>query len=349
MSSKANRRPQKRQRERAEAIAPTETKALVVVVGLPPALVVQVTPWISNAFGKPVRVIPIPASPDDNDPYRNAQIPMILGNVAGFAKRKQQAEQQPAPSSILLLYVPSHRQEPILAAFDFFVFPIMLATLADFENGKQLRNDPAEVRAAIEAALSPDSPTRLAFEATQQRVGAVRHAEPLQLPPINFHVDKRQPLAAIFRAMRRGERAWSDPVEELVEQEFGHARIPRIPDGVIRRAYQDARGLVFFRADLLAHHGANRQILDEQDEDEEAREETQMESDKRFLRGAFRFGYPLSAGFHHDVQLEDNRLLSQIWFDCDQKGEANTTKARYANIYPNDRVRAKQLKARRKN
>ncbi len=334
MTDRRDRRRQRRKAVRA-AIEPVATKALAIVVGLPPALVGQVDAWVTDAIAKPVRVIPIAASPDDNRPYRTTQVNQILANVIEYAQRKRKAQQQPAPSSILLLYVPGPRQEPLLTAFDFFVFPVPLTALSAFRQGRQLRHDPTEVRRAIEAVVVPDSATMRVFEAVQQRVRAVRDTEALQLPPMNFHIGRERPIAQVFAALRRGDLAWDAEIDELEPEEFDHKRVPHLHKGANRRAYQDIRGLVFLRAHLLAHHGANREVLEEDDLEEDARQ---------LLRGAFRFGCPLDAGFHHDVQLEEDRTLDAIMFTCAQKGTIRS-KATYVNIYPNDIVRGRKLVA----
>jgi hypothetical protein len=334
MSARRQRRPQPRKGPRA-AIAPTVTKALVIVVGVPPALVGQVEGWVETALAKPVRVIPIAASPNDNRPYRTTQIDQILSNVVAYAQRKRRAEQQPAPASILLLYVPGLDQEPLLTAFDFFVFPVPLATLSAFHEGRQLRHDPEEVCRAIDSVLTPGSAVMQTFDAVQQRVTALVDSEALQLPPINFHVARDRPIAEVFRAIRRGDQAWDAAVEGLEVQEFGNARIPHLHKGANRRAFQDGRGLVFLAAHPLARHGSDREAPDDEDLAETASD---------LLRGAFRFGCPLGKGFHHDVQLEGDRRLDAIVFQCARKGPRRS-KHTYVNIYPNDVVRGKKLAA----
>ncbi len=316
-------------------IGSVATKALAIVVGLPPALVGQVDAWVTQSIAKPVRVIPIAASPDDNRPYRTAQVNQILGNVVKYAQKKRKAEQQPAPSSILLLYVPGVTQEPLLTAFDFFVFPLPLTALSEFREGRQLRHDPDEVCRAIAAVLAPGGEAMRVFEAVRQRVQAVRDAEALQLPPENFHIDRDLPVAQVFAAFRRGDLAWDAEIDGLETREFNHEQIPHLRKGVIRRAYQDTRGLVFLRTDLLAQHGANREMFEGNDVEEGV---------GQLLRGAFRFGCSLDGGFHHDVQLENDRSLDALVFACTQRGPTRS-RATYINVYANDVIRGKKLTA----
>lgn len=338
---RGQRRPQVR---KIRAALPTAvTRALVVVVGLPPAVVGEVTGWVEAALDKPVRVIPIAASPDDNRPYRRNQIEQVLANVVGYADRKRRAEQQPAPSSILLLYVPGGTDEHVLSSFDFFVFPAPLTPLAQFHEGQQLRHNREEVRRALQAVLVPTGGTMRQFEAVQARVRAVRDAEALQMPPMNFHLGRETPIRELFVRLRRGEVAWDLPIEGLEVQGFDRERLPRLRGGVTKRAYQDARGLVFLRADLLAHHGPNREIeMEEADGAEE--DEAGADSAIQHLRGAFRFGAPLGSGFHHDVQLEGGRSLEAINLECARRGPRRS-RAAYVNIYPNDILRGKKLAA----
>ena len=341
------RRPQKR-KEPLPVLPPVPTKALAIVVGLPQAVQGQVEAWVAGALGKPVRVIPIAASGDDNKPYTQTQIEQVLGNVILYAQKKRAAQQQPAPSSILLLYVPGASQEPLLTAFDFFVFPIALTALSQFHEGRQLRHDPDAVRAALQAALAEDGEPMQTFEAVQARVKAVRDAEVLQMPPLNFHLGRDRRMAEHFLAVRRGDVAWDAPIAGLQEQAFDKRRLPRLRGGVTKRAYQDARDLVFLRADLLAHHGPGRQV-EEDEADQDAAggangDDAVQDAATLHLRGAFRFGAPLDSGFHHDVQLEGGRTLETIVFECARKGPRRS-KHTYVNIYPNDVLRGRKLAA----
>lgn len=308
-------------------------KALVIVLGIPAAVVGEVETWVEAAFVQPVRVLAVPATDDDNRPYNRAQVAQAFQSAIAFADRKRRAEQQPAPASILLLYVPGRTDEPAIAPFDFFVFPVPIPALSVFENGRQLRHNRSHVQQAIEDVLASGSDTMQRFEAVQDRVGAVRDAEALQLPPRNFLVDDEADLTGIFRALRRGERPWDDAIDELVVREFGKEQLPPLRKYERRRACQDARGLVFLRADLHEHHGANRELLDDDEIEEDA---------ASLLRGAFRFGCPLLPGFHHDVQLEHKWLLSQLKFACSQRGAVGCGND-YINIYPNDVVRGRKL------
>jgi hypothetical protein len=69
-----------------------------------------------------------------------------------------------------------------------------------------------------------------------------------------------------------------------------------------------------------------------------------MAGSEQLLRGAFRFGCPLDAGFHHDVQFEGARGLDAVVLSCTQRGSVRS-KSDYVNIYPNDIIRGKKLVA----
>ncbi len=327
------RRPRQRQRKRTVAVVPTPPKALVVLVGLPPATVDAAAHRIESGFGRAVRVISIAASPDDNNPYRNAQVATILHNVVDFARRKARAEQQPAPSNIFLVYVPSRTQEPMLAAFDFFVFPLALPALGTFANGKQLRHDPEEVKRAIDDALTATAPAMTLFQAVEEKVAAVRHAEALQLPPIDFHIGADQPIATLFRALRRGEHPWTSANDNLVAEDYDTARIPHLRRASASVPFVTSAASFFLRADLLALHGPPRELPADDEVD-----------DALLLRGSYRFGCPLLAGFHHDVQFENDRALDGVVLWCARKGRIGSSDV-YVNIYPNDVVRGRKLTA----
>lgn len=337
MKAGRERRPQ-RPKQAPTALAKTlpegPAKALVIVMGMPPALVGQVEAWITIALGRPVNVIPVAAGLDDNNPYRDAQVSTALDNVTEYARRKLRSECQPAPASILLLYVPGATHEPLLRAFDFFVFPIALVGLSAFDNGRQLRHRADEVERAVTNALDPASEMMATFSAVQQRIGALTHAEALQLPPSNFHLTDGERLAARFRRMRDGRQPWQAANDDLEPEVYDKARIPHLRPDVRRRAFRDARGLIFLRADLLALHGSNRELPGEGDE------ATALD----LIRGSFRFGCPLLPGFHHDIQLEQDRSLKRLEFDCARRG-CVVVGDTYVNIYPNDVVRGKNMTA----
>ena len=326
------RRRQQPTAKKAVAVATTETKALVALVGLPPAVVNAAEDWARDAFVQQVRVVSQPASRDDGKPYTTRQITTVVETIADFAHRKQRAERQPAPAAILLLYVPGPTADVMLAAFDFFAFPVPLTELSEFVDGRQLRHDPKAVKNAIETRLAPSSAVRVAQAAVADRIAALNDTEPLQLPPRNYLAPDGEPIADIFRTLRSGTRPWTYADFGLIVGEYDKKKIPHLRPEVRRRAFEDNRGLIFLRADANAFHGANREI------DEEEEEVVLL----RLLRGAYRFGSPLPSGFHHDVQLLHDKSLKNLRFQCDRKSRIYTKKG-YVNIYPNDVVRGKKM------
>ena len=328
------RRPQRPKRaEQQPVLAPAEESLLIVLLGLPGAVMGDVRGWIKEIAQRPVRVMPLAASPDDNRPYSQQQVEQHLTTVAEFARRKQRAEQQPAPSGILLLYVPGKNADRMLASFSFFSFPIALTALAHFEEGRQQRHDRNAVRAAIAAALSPGSAPVEQFARVKARIESPSDNEPLLLPPANFHVAADQPLAAHFRLLAANQADFDRTWLELDLGEYDKRRLPHLRPGVTRRAYRDARHLVFLCADGLALDGRNRT----------AAMDAEVDALAHVLRGAYRFGAALPRGFHHDTQLEEDKNLGGITFACAERGPVHVGDT-YANIYPNDRVRGKNIR-----
>jgi hypothetical protein len=328
------RRPRSRQKKREEVIALPEPAVLVVLLGITGALVGEAETQIEAVFNGPVRVQSVPSLKRDDSPYRSDQIDLVLKTMATFVRRKVKAEQQPAPGGIILVYVPSTVDPQLLAAFSFYAYPIPLSRLAEFHLGRQLRHNRQEVLESIAAALAPEAEARQVFDNLHRRVVALDDAEPLQLPPTNFHVEKDRSISEAYEALMCGRRDWNGQWPELDRASFGREELPKLRKEERRKAFRDARGLIFLRAHMLAHDGRTWTVGDD----------APLSAAIRQVRGAYRFGAPLAPGFHHDVQLEDDRSIKNIVFDCSERGAVQVDDV-YVNIYPNDVVRGKNKAA----
>ena len=268
----------------------------------------------------------------DGPLYRQATIDTLLRGATQFATRrfKNRSDDQPArPRRIVLLYVPADDDQQLLAAFDFFVFPVPMRDLAVFDSaGHQKRHQADACERAIEAAFAVY--TRQLLGIVQRRIESRQSSEPLLLPPINFHLPGGR-LQQTFCELTRGTRTWENAVPEGVSVEvFDRERLPEFLGYQERQAiYRDARKIIFPCARPNEMHGqrieigATATVLSMQD----------------FLRSVYRFGAPLPEGFHHDAQLEDGRQFKEMDFICSRNGPILVS-ASHANIYPNDYVRA---------
>ena len=127
---------------------------------------------------------------------------------------------------------------------------------------------------------------------------------------------------------------WNDRLPKLGPTDLSHEEVPkRIAFQQIRRPFVDARGMAFFIAHPKAYDGEAREVDDP----------TDIGETLQVLRSLYRFGGSLARGLHHDAQRSDGSALGGADFVCSKKGRVSST-SDYANIYPNDRVRAADLK-----
>jgi hypothetical protein len=319
---------------RGQSVPPTLPVDLFLLAGLPYPLhfrAVQLLEQIGAPYAKVIAVGS--ANRDGVSLFGEKIIDVLLRGTAQFAIRrlKNRAESQPPrPRRIALFYVPSGDYEHLLAAFDFFVFPVPLRELAEFdENGHQKRHQLSACERALRAAFAVYSRDLLGN--VQYRVESRRASEGLLLPPINFHARTGR-LQTEFCEFTRGIRSWESAVPEGIAAEtFGKEALPDFikRDDERLLIYRDARDVVFPSARSSELHGRFPEL-------ESAAEVAAL---KDLLQSAYRFGTPLPEGFHHDAQFEGGRHFDKTEFVCSRNGTILVS-ASHANIYPNDYVRA---------
>lgn len=299
---------------------------LVLLAGLPNPLAAAMRNRIEEELSPAPHVIAVSSGGDNRELYKPQTVAALLKGTSEYAIRQQKA-QTPAlvPAQILLAYVPADDQERLLTEFDFFVFPVALARLAEYnDHGRQHRHDLKEVQAYIPESL------RIAlnsFATVKRRLSSPSARESLLLPPRNFHVSSTQKLAEIFLDLRRNSRPWSSPIEEVRVQKVTHEQLRKhVRRGEHKEVLIDYRNLLFPQ-DFSAH-GHVRELAGDCTDQER----------KEFMRSAFRFGVPLPGGYHHDAQYSERDLGGTI-FECCRAGRLQLHCA-YANVYPNDFVRA---------
>lgn len=230
---------------------------------------------------------------------------------------------EPAPSEIFLLYVPSRDMEKLLCLFDFFAFPVPLGEdLAD----NSWRHDPELTEHYADEALTAISSGKIAdLSLVRERVPSA-HYSALKLPPVNFHFKYYgDTIGDLFRLLRSGLKSYAIPDESTPRRKLRAAGRRKH-----RKLFYDTRER-FYPPDL-GHHGLLRT------DDDSGLASLSASELQQLMNGLYRFGHPLTAGFHFDVQRDGEDLNSEE-FRCSNKGII-TVSGSHANVYPNDYVRA---------
>ncbi len=304
---------------------------LLLLAGLPHPLHSRIEEFLKGLAGVYSKVIAVSSASHDGPLYRKHPVESLLRAAADFSIRrlKNRSENQPPrPRRIVLFYVPADDDQQLLSAFDFFVFPVPLRDLADFdEAGHQNRHNRVVCEQAIQKAFEVYS--RELIGSLQQRIESRRSSEPLLLPPLNFHLPQRK-LHQTFCELTRRTRTWKDCMPDgVVPEMFEREQLPGFLDYQERQLiFRDARDVIFPCARANELHwrlpdvppGSDLRVLQD------------------FLRSVYRFGTPLPDGFHHDAQLEWGHNFHNMNFDCSRNGPIPVTGS-HVNVYPNDYVR----------
>jgi hypothetical protein len=316
----------------SKSLPSTSPVELFLLAGLPHPEHSRAEKSLKRIAGPYAKIVAVPSSSWDGNGrlFPPKTIDALLRGAVEFATRRlknRSDDQVSQPRHIVLFYVPADDDQDLLAAFDFFVFPVPLRELASFdETGQQRRHQPTVCDRSIETAFGVCS--RDLFGIVKRRIDSRRSSEPLLLPPINFHLPGAR-LQKTFFELTRGARAWEHPLPEIAAETFDRKRLPNFLGHQEHQViYRDARKVVFPCARASELHGRLPDV-------ESAATVPEMQD---LLRSAYRFGAPLPEGFHHDAQLEDGRNFHQMEFNCSRKGSI-LINASHANIYPNDYVR----------
>lgn len=321
-------------RDRRNHVKAKTSSHMYIVAGLPRAVHQRALDEVEKkGSGLILKGAP---SPDDGALYSSALVEQLIRASGEFAiKRRQASKDAPTPASITLLYVPSPDQEQLLSVFDFAVMAVPLPRLSAWgADGRQLRHRLDVVIEEMAAAIRPSGQARTNLAAVQQRLDRQSDDEALLLPPRNF-LTQDGDLTLVMRDYRSSMRLWDDRLPDLGPTALSHEDVPlRIDSQQTRRPFVDARGMAFFIAHPKAYDGEAREVVDSKD----------VAGTLQVLRSLYRFGGSLARGLHHDAQRSDGSALGGAEFTCSEKGRVSSTSA-YANVYPNDRVRAAELKA----
>ena len=307
-----------RQDSRQAAQAP-----LVVLAGLPNPISAAVASAIE--IRSRTRVINQSSGNDGRHLYTEKTIRALINAVSGFAVRHLRSQTvPPTPKHILLAYVPADDQERLLAEFEFFVFPVRLSLLANYdENGRQHRHN---LKLAEEYVVSSLETAHREFMEIKRRLSNISDTEPLLLPPKNFRISDTERMADAFRAMVRQSTSWNNPVNSIKRVTVTSDDLwKHVRSGVQKTVLSDTRGLLFPHDP--SEHGRESELPSDCSEDDR----------KQLMTSSFRFGVPLRDGFHHDVQFAGRDLNGQR-FDCARQGLLELS-CSHANVYPNDYVR----------
>lgn len=305
---------------------------LLLLAGLPNPLHSRIEEFLRERAGLHSKVIAVPSASYDGRLYRKSAVESLLRAAAQFSIRRLKTRgenQPPRPRRIALFYVPSPDDQQLLNAFDFFVFPVPLRSLADFDKaGCQKRHTRASCEQAIQHAFEVYDQELI--RSLQPRIESRKSYEPLLLPPLNFHLPQRR-LQQAFCELSRRSRTWNNVMlDGLVPETFDREQLPGFLDHQERQLiFRDARDVIFPCARANELHSRLPDVPPESD----------LSVLQSFLRSVYRFGTPLPEGFHHDAQFEWGRPFNSMWFDCSSRGVISVSGS-HANLYPNDYVRA---------
>jgi hypothetical protein len=297
---------------------------LVLLAGLPHPISGAVASVVEKTLVPSPKVIHQASGSDNKELYKPQTVAGLLRAVSDYAVRQLRAQTSPPiPTQILLAYVPAGDEERLLGEFDFFVFPVRLTRLAEYEHGRQYRHD----RKICEEYVGPAVETALMnFMEVKRRLSSPNLREPLFLPPRNFKVTNSDRMADIFLGLRRAKTPWGGPLPNIRTTKVTHDDLKKhVPVGKHKEVLCDHRNLLFPHDQ--SNHGPARELAQGCSEEDR----------KQFMRSSFRFGVPLIDGYHHDVQYP-RRDLGGEQFECSREGIVSLTSA-YANVYPNDFVR----------
>jgi hypothetical protein len=323
-----------RKQRRIPAPGPSTTAVdLFLIAGLPNPLHSNVESLVQNLAGPTAKVIASPSTSFDGHLYRKTTVQILLKAGAQFAIRRlrnRSDDQTARPRRIALLYVPAEDQDALIDAFDFFVFPIPLRDLAQYDlTGRQRRHDRGACERAIHKAMEVYTTELIGI--LQRKIEGRKSQQPLLLPPVNFHLPDDR-LRQAFRELTRGARAWEKAMPDTVAAEsFDKDRLPDFLRPQERQLiFKDMRGVVFPCSRPTEMHGA-----------QEIHPAADVMHLREMLQSTYRFGASLPLGFHHDAQFEYGRHFDHTPFDCCQKGKLLVSGS-HANIYPNDFVKPAQ-------
>jgi hypothetical protein len=296
---------------------------LVILAGLPNPIFRAVAKSVEDRSSQKPRVISAPSGNNDGQLYRDETVSILINAAGGYAVRHAKAQETPpAPKHIVLAFVPTLDEERLLREFDFFVFPVRLTRLAEYNEGRQRRHDreftTEYVIDSLETAFRE-------FAELKRRLSTVSDKDPLFMPPQNFEVSPSERIADLFRNMARQRSSWAEPLPAIQQVRVTRDDLPTLGLGVQKVVLADRRGLLFPHD--RSEHAFGREL-----------EANCCTADKRnFLRSRFRFGVPLTDGYHHDVQYAGRSLGGETFMCC--RDGVKTLTCSHANVYPNDYVR----------
>ena len=231
---------------------------LLLLAGLPNPLHVRIEEFLKELAGTSSKVIAVSSASYDGPLYRTHPVGLLLRAAAEFSIRRLTSRgenQSPQPRRIVLFYVPAADDQQLLDAFDFFVFPVPLRSLADFDvSGHQERHNRVACERAVRGAFEVYTSELIRY--LQPRLERQRSSEPLLLPPVNFHLPQQR-LQQAFRELTRRSRTWENVMPDgMVPQPFSREQLPEFLRHQERQLiFRDAREVIFPCARGTELHG----------------------------------------------------------------------------------------------
>lgn len=239
-----------------------------------------------------------------------------------------------SPRRVVFLYIDGTGADILLNDVRFFCYsePIKIGELAE-GNPQLLKNIPPVVTQQIAAQIKRLEHGDSILKRIEDEVSAKRKSTHLLLPPENFLISREEKLTSEFA------KSVDDILESgnrLVKKRFTKEQLPKYLKGSGNKkiyAFVDSRDLVFPPCKDTELHAPPRELP----------ENAKISSIVNKLNELYRFGIPIVDGFHYDVQRVGANSSVEEEFICFEKGKVKS-KSDHVNIYPNDFIRASNLR-----
>jgi len=311
------------------------THPLYLVAGLTqPADQAVINGLARNASLRKARYLAVGAAKGPDGAYSETSISLLM-SLAARELAEQYNTTNDLPGRLILLYVPTVDSQALLDSLGSacFCVPVDLSPTADGNPSNQMRSNPGFALNRFERVVRMAAvDEKVAY--VQAQVALKYRKSMLVLPAVNFiDPNTKSPIAAYFRDLQRGSGNWEAAEGYLSHTIFNSDDLPKFLKGEQKvSAFEDHRKIVFCPCRPQEMHGAVRVR-------QFSSEVASQDGYRTILNGLYRFGIPVPSGFHYDCQRVGGAALGAD-FICSVNGSVNCKKARHANIYPDDYVRA---------
>jgi hypothetical protein len=235
------------------------------------------------------------------------------------------------PSSIFLLYIPfAHKEISLLREFEFFVYPIALQSMSHTD--LRWKHRPDIVADAVEDCMRHINEHAVDLDFIIAELRDRLPFTPFVLPPNNFQTSQAVLRENLRDLARSGE--WRALCNMIKLRRYKRQDFPDLKGRPAKKpikAFTDNRELVFVPAMETEWHAPVREL----------KLFSNPKAILNKLNQIYRVGVPLNDGFHYDAQFtEGKKFGANMEFQCCERGSVVAIGWPYANVYPNDFIRA---------